>query len=136
MFIIFLHYLKIQKQFKINQQKQFNLLTDNCLYVFCLAKVSSYEGNYFGDYHHIEFEDANGKRYDFGFGNNNFGDILLYFDDEQMNDNPKYLGKSFKIFWEWKISSFPCCSGEYESVEAYLPSITKLKLIETNANKK
>ena len=99
--------------------------------------IATYEGNNFGDYHHIEFEDDNGESYDFGFGNNNYGNILLFFDDEQLTDNPKYLGKLFKIYWEWKVSSFPCCSGEYETAEAYLPSIIKLELIEeTNANKK
>lgn len=92
--------------------------------------VATYEGNDFGDYHHIEFEDANEKRYDFGFGNNDYGDILLFYDDDQLSDNPKYLGKSFMVYWDWKASSFPCCSGDYELVEAYSPSITKLELIE------
>jgi len=96
--------------------------------------IAVYKGNDFGDYHHIEFEDSNRKSYDFGFGNNDFGDIWLYSNDEQMNDNPQYLDKSFKMFWEWKISSFPCCSGEYEIVEAYIPSI--IELIETKTNKK
>ncbi len=97
--------------------------------------IAIYKGNTFGDYHHIEFEDANGKRYDFGFGDNDFGNIKLYFDDDQLTDNPKYLGKSFKVFWDWKISTFPCCSGEYKLVEAYTPSIIKLELIKTSANK-
>jgi len=97
--------------------------------------IATYKGNYFGDYHHINFEDSNEKSYDFGFGENDFGDILLFFNDEQINDNPKYLGKQFNIFWEWKISSFPCCSGKQELVKAYYPSIIKLELLKTNANR-
>ena len=92
--------------------------------------VATYKGNEFGDYHHIEFEGSNGVIYDFGFGNNDYGNIELYFDDEQLTDNPKYLDKTFKIYWGWKISSFPCCSGEFLAAEAYLPSIVKLELIE------
>jgi hypothetical protein len=97
--------------------------------------VASYRGCDLGDYFHLNFEDANGKNYDFGFGNNNYGKYLLY-DKTDYNDNPKYLGKSFNIYWNWKITSFPCCDGEYDMVKAYLPSITKLELIETTANKK
>lgn len=92
--------------------------------------VAKYIGNDFGDYHHIDFEDSAGKIYNFGFGNNNFGGTVLFYEDQHFNDNPKYLGMPFKIFWEWKVSSFPCCSGEYEMVEAYLPSIVKLELVE------
>ena len=91
--------------------------------------LATYEGNEFGDYHHIMFEGAYSKRCDFVFGNNNFGKFKLFSDDE-MIDNPNYLGKSFKIYWEWKASSFPCCSGEYEMVKAYLPSIVKLELVD------
>ncbi len=91
--------------------------------------IATYKGNDFGDYHHINFEDVNNKSYDFGHGNNYFGSFLLFFNDKHLNDNPKYLEKQFKIFWKWKISSFPCCSGDYKSVEAYLPSITKLELL-------
>jgi hypothetical protein len=89
--------------------------------------IAVYKGNDFGDYHHINFEDANGKNYDFGFGNNDYGDLVL-FDEEQLDDNPEYLGQSFLLFWEWKIATFPCCSGDYEVAEAYLPSIVKLEL--------
>jgi hypothetical protein len=87
-----------------------------------------YKGNDIGDYHHINFEDSEGKTYDFGFGQNDFRGISL-FDKKELNDNPKYLNKSFKIFWKWKISSFPCCSGDYTIVKAYLPSIVKLEIL-------
>lgn len=90
--------------------------------------IATYNGNEFGDYFHIIFEDDTNHIYDFGFGNNDFGNIQL-FKGEFYDDNPKYLSKIFKIYWEWKLSSFPCCSGEYVQTEAYLPSIVKLELV-------
>lgn len=90
--------------------------------------VAVYTGCYIGDYFHLNFEDAQGKSYDFGFGNNNYGDVLL-FDTIAYESNRKYVGRTFRIHWSWKISKFPCCDGEYDNVEAYYPSITKLELI-------
>jgi hypothetical protein len=97
--------------------------------------VATYRGCEFGDYFHLNFEDANGKKYDFGFGNNSYGKFILY-NKTDYADNPAYLGKAFNIYWDWKISSFPCCDGEYHMVKAYLPSITKLELTGTNTTKK
>lgn len=97
--------------------------------------IASYQGCDFGDYFHLNFKDVKNKHYDFGFGDNNYGEYSL-FDSIHFNDNQKYIGKSFKIYWNWKLSSFPCCDGEYNLVKAYLPSITKLELTEKNANKK
>lgn len=91
--------------------------------------IAKYVGNDFGDYFHIMFEDETGKSYDFGFGNNNLNEIPLYFNDEQYNDNPKYLNKTFKVYWGWKVSTYPCCSGGYDAVKAYHPSILNLELI-------
>lgn len=88
-----------------------------------------YRGNDFGDYFHLNFEDENGKKYDFGFGNNSYGEYVLFENSGHYEDVAKYLDKKFKVHWDWRASSFPCCSGEYEVVEAYLPSITKLELI-------
>lgn len=91
--------------------------------------IAKYIGNDFGDYFHLSFKDKKGKDYDFGFGNNNLKDIPLYFDNEQLDDNPKYINKTFKVYWNWKVSTYPCCSGGYETVKVYHPSITKLKII-------
>lgn len=88
--------------------------------------VATYTGCDMGDYFHLNFEDSTGKAYDFGFGNNQFGAYALF--DKDLIDNPKYIGKSFVICWNWEISSFPCCDGEYDLVEAYMPSITGLEL--------
>lgn len=90
--------------------------------------TATYKGCDMGDYFHLIFEDQYGKTFDFGFGNNHFGEYDLCSKD--ITDNPKYLGKSFVIYWNWEISSFPCCDGEYDLVEAYMPSITKLELKE------
>ena len=97
--------------------------------------VATYEGINFGDYEHMIFKDAEGKSYDFGDGNNDFGDIELLSDIVERIDNPKYLGKSFSVYWEWRASTFYCCSGDYESVQAFIPSIVKLELIEAKTNK-
>ena len=91
--------------------------------------VAKYMGNDFGDYFHIIFEDAEGMAYDFGDGDNDFGNTVL-FEGEHYDDDPKYLGKMFSITWEWKWSKFACCEGEYNAVEAPVPSITKLELID------
>ncbi len=97
--------------------------------------IATYKGCDFGDYFHINFEDSKGNRYNFGWGNNHLGDYQL-FDEVDYNDNPKYLGKIFQIKWNWKISKFPCCEGEYDMVEAYLPSITQLEILEKQYIKK
>lgn len=91
--------------------------------------TATYEGNDFGDYFHVIFKDANGVTYDFGKANNNYGEYKLYELSGQYEDNPKYLGKKFTLYWDWVLSEFYCCDGEYDMAKAYLPSITKLELI-------
>lgn len=91
--------------------------------------TATYEGNDFGDYHHILFKDAKGVVYDFGQANNNLGQYKLHELSGQYEDNPKFLGKKFKVYWNWKLADFVCCEGEYNKVKAYLPAITKLELI-------
>lgn len=97
--------------------------------------IATYRGCDFGDYFHLNFEDKKGKNHDFGWGNNDYGKYLLFSLPDYI-DNPAYLGKSFRIYWAWKVSSFSCCDGEYHRVEAYTPSITRLEIIKTNADKK
>ncbi len=92
--------------------------------------TATYQGNDFGDYFHIIFKAENGTEYDFGQANNSFGKYKLYDHlSEQLTDNPEYLGKAFKVYWDWKLAEFPCCDGEYDKAKAYLPTITKLELI-------
>lgn len=91
--------------------------------------TATFQGNEFGDYHHVLFKDKNGKVYDFGQANNDFGAYKLYQSSGQYEDNPAYLKKEFNVYWEWKLADFNCCDGEYGNAKAYLPSITKLELI-------
>ncbi|MBL7912464.1 MAG: hypothetical protein JNJ41_15495 [Bacteroidia bacterium] len=88
-----------------------------------------YQGNDFGAYHHLLFKAANGAVYDFGQAKNNYGQYNLHKLSGQYEDNPEFLGKEFKVYWDWKLSEFLCCHGEYGEAKAYLPSITKLELV-------
>ena len=90
---------------------------------------ATYQGNDFGDYHHILFKAANGVEYDFGQAKNSYGQYKLHELSGQYDDNPEFLGKEFKVYWDWKLSEFLCCDGEFAEAKAYLPSITKLELI-------
>ena len=91
--------------------------------------TATYIGNDFGDYHHVIFKDANGVEYDYGQANNNYGSYKLHENSGQYEDHPDYLGKEFKVYWDWTLSEFLCCDGEYGKAKAYLPAITKLELI-------
>lgn len=91
--------------------------------------TATYEGNELGDYHHILFKDKSGKVYDFGQANNDFGAYKLFEQTGQYEDNPAYLHKEFNVYWDWKLSDFLCCDGEYGNAKAYLPAVTKLELI-------
>jgi hypothetical protein len=91
--------------------------------------TATYQGNDFGDYHHILFKAANGVEYDFGQAKNSYGQYNLHKLSGQYEDNPEFLGKKFKVYWDWKLSEFHCCDGESGEAKAYLPSITKLELI-------
>jgi hypothetical protein len=87
--------------------------------------VATYQGAEFGDYLHVMFEDGKGRTYDFGNGQNSLGGIALY--DADYLGNPEYIGKEFRIEWAWKKSSFYCCEGEMNTVEAPVPSITRVE---------
>ena len=89
--------------------------------------VARYTGSEFGDYLHLTFKDAQGRTYDFGNGKNSLGQMLLYGDD--FISNPEYVGKKFRISWDWKKSSFYCCEGEMNTVEAQVPSIVGVELV-------
>ena len=91
--------------------------------------IASYQGNEFGDYFHVIFEDQHKKVYDFGQAKNNFGRYDLFDNSGQYEDNPDYLGKKFKVYWNWKLADFSCCDGAYGEAKAYLPTVTKLELL-------
>ncbi len=89
--------------------------------------VAKFAGSEFGDYFHLTFEDAQGRMYDFGDGKNNLGQMVLY--DADFISNPAHVGKEFRISWDWKKSSFYCCEGEMNTVEAQVPSIVGIEAV-------
>lgn len=88
---------------------------------------AKYMGFEIGDYPHIIFKDKKGKEYDFGDGNNSYGSFKE--DDFLTDGKSKYQGKTFKLTWEWKTSTFLCCEGEMEEHTGKVPSITSLELV-------
>lgn len=121
------------KQYPGEQKKEFKRYMDELIKEWKDVPnpiTATYKGNDFGDYHHIMFKDANGVQYDFGQAKNEYGQYKLHELSGDYNDNPKYLGKKFKVYWDWKLAKFLCCDGEYGKAEAYLPTITKLELIQ------
>jgi len=91
--------------------------------------IATYQGNDFGDYHHVLFKDANGVVYDFGQAKNSYGQYKLHELSGQYDDNPEFSGKKFKVYLDWVLSDFFCCDGEYGKAKAFLPSITRLELL-------
>ena len=89
--------------------------------------VMIYDGYEFGDYQHIVFVDEQEMIYDFGDGANDYGEID---EGKLLWEESPYRGKSFEIHWEWKKANFYCCEGMMENLEAKVPSITKLVLLE------
>lgn len=109
---------------KITNQRRF---WDNVSIPF----TAHFQNIIFGDYLHVLFKDDQGKVYDFGSGQNDFGQFTSVDKNYQINIlNPEYTNQKFKIYWEWKLSKFPCCEGEFKTVEAFQPSIIKLELVE------
>jgi hypothetical protein len=77
---------------------------------------------------HVLFTDQAGRSYDFGSGNHNLGEIRLYGPQSGVS-NPDYLGKQFKITWEWKLSRMWFMWENYEQAIAPLPSIVHIEII-------
>lgn len=92
--------------------------------------VARFTGAELVDYFHLTFEDAQGRTYDFGNGENRLGEMRLY--GENFISNPEQVGKVFRIDWDWKKSSFYCCEGEMNTVEAPVPSIIAIEAVSAN----
>lgn len=88
--------------------------------------IATFEGYSMGDYEHILFLDNKGNRFDFAYGNNDFGKLSK---DDFYSEDSKYVNKKFKVYWDFKMSEFTCCEGEDNWVKGEAPSITKLELI-------
>jgi hypothetical protein len=98
-----------------------------------VAKFTTVE---IGDYFHLNFEtedpstgSGQARVIDFGDGENNLGEYVLYSPPDFV-ENPMYAGKTFLVYWNWEIAAFQCCSGSYNIVKAYVPTITKLELMD------
>ena len=91
--------------------------------------LMKYGGSELGDYFHLNFITEDGLSLDFAKGNNEYGKYSLYSNDD-FEPNDIYVGKTFKVLWEWKPSRFACCGGSLDLIEAYHPSITELTLVE------
>jgi hypothetical protein len=103
--------------------------------------IANFKGVFIGDYYHLTFEDNQGQQYDFGDAKNetsgfqlerNYEDTegeMAYLEESGNEGNPELIGKSFRIYWEWKSNVFLCCEGEYEETEAEIPTIVKLELV-------
>jgi hypothetical protein len=87
---------------------------------------AKYMGFDMGDYPHIIFKDQKGNEYDFGDGANSYGSFK---EDDLLAEKSKYKGKTFKVTWEWKTSTFLCCEGEMTERTGKVPSITNLELV-------
>ncbi len=91
--------------------------------------LATYQGSDFGDYHHVIFKSESGVEYDFGQARNNYGQYTLHELSGQYEDNPEFIEKQFSVYWDWKLTEFLCCDGEFGEAIAFLPTITKLELI-------
>jgi len=89
--------------------------------------IVTYTGSFIGDYFHFQFEDASHNTYDFADGLNDLGEFSFF--DDDYNGNPDFIGKKFKITWAWRLNKFQCCDGDYNIVEAKIPSITTIELV-------
>ncbi|MBT6163768.1 MAG: hypothetical protein HOH92_08720 [Crocinitomicaceae bacterium] len=98
--------------------------------------IATYLGSEFHDYFYLPFRGANGVYYDFGYRNNNLGEIPFgEFDapypelDAPENTSPgaKLVGGKFLIYWEYELSYVICCEGAQNSYPAWLPRISKIE---------
>ena len=90
--------------------------------------VATFTGAEMGDYFHLIFQDTLGNTLDFGNGKNKLGDVKLY--DEDFVSNNEFIGKKFRITWDWKENSFYCCEGAMNNITAHVPSIVQLDLLD------
>ena len=89
--------------------------------------IAEYSYSEYGDLPHIIFTDENSEEWDFGYGENDFGE----FDFGQMEHfetNEKLVGKKFKIYWMNKKVETYAEDGE-TVIETEAPSVIKIELI-------
>ena len=86
--------------------------------------IATYLGSEIGDYFYFPFEGSDGKYFDFGNGNNNYGTIP--FGENDLEINSDLIGKKFTIYWQFSSTYFYCCEGSMQEYIADLPSITHI----------
>ena len=86
--------------------------------------IATYLGSEIGDYFYFPFTGVDGKYFDFGNGNNNYGDIPFGENDLEMNS--ELIGKKFTIYWGWNLAEFYCCEGRMDIYKADFPSILSI----------
>ena len=84
--------------------------------------IATYLGSEIGDYLYFPFIGMDGKYFDFGNGNNNYGGIP--FSENDLEIDSDLIGKKFTIYWQWSSTSFYCCEGRMDEYITELPSIT------------
>ena len=84
--------------------------------------IATYLGSEIGDYFYFPFVGLNGRYFNFGNGNNNYGNIP--FGENDLEDNSDLIGKKFIIHWQLNSTSFYCCEGSMKEYVAKLPAIT------------
>ena len=86
--------------------------------------TATYIGSEIGDYFYFLFEGNDGKVFDFGNGNNEYGTIP--FGENDLEINSDLIGKKFTIYWKLSPSYFYCCEGRMDEYIADLPSIINI----------
>ena len=87
--------------------------------------VATYLGSEIGDYFYFNFAGTDGKFFDFGNGNNNYGDIP--FGENDLEINSKLIGKKFIIYWGWSKAEFYCCEGRMDTYISDFPCILNIE---------
>ncbi len=80
-----------------------------------------------GDYYHFTF-DLGGDIIDFGSGDNQL--VGTVFEDKIGFNLDHLKGKEFTVTWDYRESTFTCCSGSMDTYLGMKPSIVGLSPIE------
>tara|TARA_B100000795_G_C22496003_1_gene322104 strand:+ start:94 stop:447 length:354 start_codon:yes stop_codon:yes gene_type:complete len=92
----------------------------------CNELVAEYSYSEQGDYAYIVFTALDGKEWDFGAGNNNFGSFD--FEGENFEGNKELVGKRFKIYWiNKKVEAYAEDGETVIQIEAL--SVIKIELL-------
>ena len=92
----------------------------------CNELIAEYSYSEQSDYAYIVFTDLDGKEWDFGSGQNNFGSFD--FEGDNFEGNKELVGERFKIYWiDKKVEAFAEDGETIIQIEA--PSVIKIELL-------